>query len=130
MTAEGLDKRAQTISVLVIDDEKDVRDLYALHLGRAYTVQTASDGDVPVETVEDADIVFCDRRMPEQSGEAFLERIRDAGLDVPVVFISAVDETVEVDEEYQDYLTKPVDGETLRQSVEEHGPVTEPLTAE
>ncbi|MFC6756509.1 MULTISPECIES: response regulator [Haloarcula] len=125
MTAEEPDTSAQTTSVLLIDDEKEVRELYALYLGQRYTVQTASDGDVPVETVDDADIVFCDRRMPKQSGEEFLKRIRDAGLDVPVVFISAVDEIVRIDEEYQGYLTKPVDGETLTQSVMDHVPETD-----
>ena len=68
--------------------------------------------------------------MPTQSGEAFLERIRNAGLDVPVVFISAVDETGQIDAEYQDYLTKPVDGETLRQTVQKHVPVTDSPTAD
>lgn len=130
MSAEESDTQANSISVLLIEDEKDIRDLYALHLGQAYTVRTAGDGDVPVETVEDTDIVFCDRRMPTQSGEAFLERIRNAGLDVPVVFISAVDEAVQVDEEYQGYLTKPVAGETLRQAVRKHVRPTESLTAD
>lgn len=130
MSGEENETRAQTTSVLLIEDEKDIRDLYALHLGQEYTVQTAGDGDVPVETVQDADIVFCDRRMPGQSGEEFLERIRDAGLDVPVVFISAVTEAVEVNEEYQGYLTKPVAGETLKQSVRKHVQPTQSLTAD
>ena len=130
MSGEENETRAQATSVLLIEDEKDIRDLYALHLGQEYTVRTAGDGDVPVETVEEADIVFCDRRMPRESGEAFLERIRDAGLDVPVVFISAVEEAVQVDEEYQGYLTKPVTGETLKQSVRKHVQTTAPLSAD
>ncbi|MFC6977120.1 response regulator [Halomicroarcula sp. GCM10025709] len=123
MAATGDENSAdgQTPTVLIIDDEPDIRNLYTLHLRPDYTVKTAANGDVAPEMVaETVDLVFCDRRMPQVSGDEFLQRLRDHGVDVPVVYISAIDVPDESDQDNQGYLEKPITGETLRETAERY----------
>src|SRR6056297_3326315 len=108
-------------TVLIIDDEPEIREIYALHLSPDFDVQTASDGDVSLSTIrEEIDIVFLDRHMPSISGDEFLHRMRANGLETPVVFISAVDPQETPDLSYQAYLTKPISGGELKQHVEKY----------
>jgi len=107
--------------VLIIDDEPEIREIYALHLSPDFDVQTASDGDVSLSTIrEEIDIVFLDRHMPGISGDEFLHRMRANGLETPVVFISAVDPQEAPDLSYQAYLTKPISGGELKHHVEKY----------
>lgn len=123
MAATGDDDSAgsQGPTVLVIEDDPDIRDLYALHLRADYNVKTAANGDVAPEVVaETVDLVFCDRRMPGVSGDEFLQRLRDHGVAVPVVYISAVDLPDESKQDYQAYLEKPIGGDTLLETAERY----------
>lgn len=108
-------------TVLIIDDEPEIREVYALHLSKDFDVQTAADGDVSIERVrEEIDIVFLDRHMPGISGDEFLQKIRANGLETPVVFISAVDAQDTPDLSYQAYLSKPISGGELKHHVKKH----------
>jgi len=108
-------------TVLIIDDEPEIRDIYALHLSQDFDVQTASDGDVSLSKIRDEiDIVFLDRHMPGIGGDEFLHRMRANGLETPVVFISAVDPQETPDLSYQAYLTKPISGGELKHHVEKY----------
>ena len=110
-----------TPTVLIIDDEPEIREIYALHLSQDFAVQTASDGDVSLAKIRDEiDIVFLDRHMPGIGGDEFLHKMRANGLETPVVFISAVDPQETPDLSYQAYLTKPISGGELKHHVEKH----------
>jgi DNA-binding response OmpR family regulator len=53
--------------------------------------------------------------MPGLSGSEVLERIREAGYDCRVAMVTAVDPELDVvDLPFDDYVSKPVDRETLR----------------
>lgn len=108
-------------TVLIIDDEPEIREIYALHLSQDFDVQTASDGDVSLSKIrEEIDMVFLDRHMPGISGDEFLHRMRANGLETPVVFISAVEPQETPDVSYQAYLTKPISGGELKHHVEKY----------
>lgn len=108
-------------TVLLIDDEPNLRELYAAHLKTEYDVQTAEDGDVSLDLIRDEiDIVLSDRRMPNTSGDELLRRLRAHDIDTPVILISAINPTDAPDTPYQAYLTKPVTGSVLRKHVEQH----------
>jgi len=110
-----------TPTVLLIDDEPDLREVYALYLRQAYQVRTAATGNVSIETIRDEiDIVVTDRHMPDMTGDDLLRRLRDNGIRTPVIFLSAIDPANRPSASYQAYLTKPVDGRTLRQHVGEY----------
>jgi len=109
----------RTATVLVVDDEPDIADLYSAWLAADHQVRTAYGGSEALEKMDEAvDVVFLDRQMPEYSGDDVLDRIRERGLDARVVMVTAVDPDFDiVDMHFDDYLTKPVMGEDLEDSV-------------
>jgi len=108
-------------TVLLVDDEKDVVDVYALAFpSDEYTVLKAYSGEEALEKVADADVVLLDRRMPGLSGQEVLDDIRGRGLDVRVAMVTAVDPDFDISEmAFDTYLTKPVSDEELRETVDE-----------
>ncbi|MFB6256017.1 MAG: response regulator [Haloplanus sp.] len=108
-------------TVLIVDDEEDVVDVYALAFaGDEYSVRKAYSGEEALEQVAGADVVLLDRRMPGLSGQDVLDEIRDRGLDVRVAMVTAVDPDFDIAEmPFDTYLTKPVSNEELRETVDE-----------
>lgn len=115
--ADADDARPQ---VLVIDDEERVGQAFALWLGDDYRVDTATNGEEGLEILtDDVDVVLLDRHMPGLSGTEVLERIREAGYDCRVAMVTAVDPDLDiVDLPFDDYVSKPVDRETLRDVID------------
>lgn len=107
-------------TVLIVEDEQDLRETYRAALESEYEVRTASDGEAALETVDDAvDIVFLDRRMPGLSGDEVLHEVRDRGVDCRVVMVTAVDpDTDLLQMDFDEYLVKPVETDRLRGAVE------------
>jgi DNA-binding response OmpR family regulator len=107
-------------TILVVDDEEDIADLYTTWLETDHDVRTAYNGAGALEkTDEDVDLVFLDRQMPDKSGDEVLQRIRDGGYDCRVVMVTAVDPDFDiVDMAFDDYLTKPVMRDDLADVVE------------
>lgn len=107
-------------TVLVVDDERDVADLYAFRLDEHYTVRTAYDGQAALDALDgDVDVVLLDRRMPGLTGDEVLQRVREADADCRVVMVTAIDPDVDiVDMDFDDYLCKPIGKETLLEAVE------------
>lgn len=114
------DISADDATVLVVDDERDVADLYAFRLEEEYTVRTAYGGQAALDSLdEDVDVILLDRRMPGLTGDEVLQRVREGGSDPRVVMVTAIDPDVDiVDMEFDDYLCKPVGKETLLEAVE------------
>ncbi|MBA2758930.1 MAG: response regulator transcription factor [Chloroflexia bacterium] len=78
-------------TVLVVDDEEDIVNLMRDFLeAEGYTVLTASDGTIALDTLVAAsvDCVLLDVMMPGRSGFDVLRRIRETS-QVPVLFLSA-----------------------------------------
>ncbi|MEA1932355.1 MAG: response regulator [Euryarchaeota archaeon] len=115
------DHEPGTPTVLVVDDEEDIADIYSLQLQDRYTVRTVYGGQAAIEVVdEDVDVVLLDRRMPELSGNEVLERIRADGYDCRVIMVTAIDPEFDIIEmPFDDYLCKPVDKETLVEAIEQ-----------
>ena len=111
---------AETATVLVVDDERDVAELYSTWLAREYDVLSAHDGTEALEAVDTSvDIVFLDRQMPEMSGDEVLAAIDDRGIDCRVVMVTAVDPGFDIiDMPFDDYITKPVTGSELLETAE------------
>lgn len=107
-------------TVLVVDDEPDVRETYRIALEREYDARTASDGEEALASVDDTvDVVFLDRRMPGISGDEVLHEVRGRGIDCRVVMVTAVEPDTDVLQmEFDEYLVKPVEGDDLRRAVE------------
>jgi two-component system response regulator AdeR len=106
--------------VLVVEDERDLSELYRMWLAESYRVRTARDGRAALDELDDdVAIVLLDRRMPDLSGDEVLDRIRERDLDCRVAMVTAVEPDVDiVDMGFDDYLVKPVTEEELLRTVE------------
>jgi DNA-binding response OmpR family regulator len=111
-------------SVLVVDDDADVRGLVRELLARAgYHVTEAPDGRTALRAlfVQRPDIVVLDVSMPDLNGWETLERIRELS-DVPVVMLSAHGAELEkvraLRSGADDYVTKPFGKQELLARIE------------
>ena len=107
-------------SVLIVEDKRDLADLYAAWLSDSYAPETVYGGEKALKRLdENIDVVLLDRRMPGVSGDEVLDHIRTEGYDIRVVIVSAVTPDFDVIEMgFDDYLVKPVDSEELQATVE------------
>jgi len=112
----------QSPTVLVVDDEQQVADAYALRLQMEYDdVQKAYGGEEALASVDETvDVVLLDRRMPDYSGGEVLDQMRERGLGCSVIMVTAVDPDFDiVDMPFDDYLCKPVEKEALFDAIEQ-----------
>lgn len=110
-------------TVLVVDDERDVRTVARLMLKRAgYDVVEASNGREAVDAVaagsDRIDVVLLDVMMPEMDGHTALPAMREHVADLPVVFFSGYGRSevavhLEGDGPYTSFLGKPFDKKAL-----------------
>jgi CheY-like chemotaxis protein len=80
------------ITVLVVDDEPDYRELMTFWLAsKGYSVIAAPDGSSAIELVKNKnpDIIFMDLRMPGMDGIQTIDAVRKFNKDVPIIIISA-----------------------------------------
>jgi two-component system response regulator PilR (NtrC family) len=112
-------------TALVIDDERDIRELLTITLGRmGLKVDTASDvADAKRRLAESRyALCFTDMRLPDGSGQEIIELIAQAYPDTPVAMITAygnVDAAVNALKAGAfDFVSKPVDINMLRRLVQ------------
>lgn len=107
-------------TVLAVDDEPDLAELYRVYLDSAYDVRVATGGEAAMAEMDaSVDVVLLDRRMPDMSGHEVLSAMREAGYDARVAMLTAVEPDVDiVDMPFDDYKTKPVTREDLLTLVE------------
>ncbi|WP_423750819.1 response regulator [Salinirarus marinus] len=71
-----------TATVLIVEDERALVDLFSNWLSDDFDVRTAYDGEQALAKIDDeVDVVLLDRRMPGLSGDDVLERVRERDID-------------------------------------------------
>jgi DNA-binding response OmpR family regulator len=110
----------EAATVLVVDDERDLADLYAAWLSQEYDVRTAYGGQEALDALdEDVDVALIDRLMPQVSGDEVLEHIREAEYDCRVSMVTAVEPDFDIIEMgFDEYIVKPIRREDLVDIVE------------
>src|SRR6266498_5977646 len=105
--------KAMNVSVLVVDDEKPLRDFVRRNLeARGYKVLNAANGleALAIFQNEQVDLVILDIMMPYLDGLETTRRIREDSR-VPIIILTAMDEEADkvraFDLGADDYLTKP-----------------------
>jgi DNA-binding response OmpR family regulator len=111
---------SERATILIVDDEPSITDLYALRLEDEYDVRTAYSGSEALEKIDDVvDVVLLDRRMPDLSGDEVLSKIREEGIDCRVAMVTAVDPDFDIlDLGFDAYVVKPVSEEDLKDTVD------------
>ena len=115
------DTAADTPTVLIVDDDRELADMYAYQLDEAYTVRTAYSGQHAIDALDESvDVMLLDRRMPRSSGRRVLDRVRDSEHDCRVIMVTAVDPGFDIiDLPCDDYLCKPVNKATLEATIDQ-----------
>lgn len=107
-------------TVLIVEDEQHLADLYTDYLADSYDVRTAYSGEEGIERLsEDIDVVLLDRRMPVVSGNEVLAEIEEQSMPCRVAMVTAVNPDFDIIElRVDDYLVKPVTRDELTEVVE------------
>ena len=91
--------RGKPPSILIVDDDPDIRKLEARILKNAgFHVDTAGDGEAAWRAVRggDYDLLVIDHIMPGVSGLALVQQLRVASFTLPVVMVSGSLETLDL----------------------------------
>ena len=109
-----------TPTILVVDDERDLADLYTAWLSEEYDVRTAYGGKEAIEMVDESvDVALVDRLMPQTSGGDVVEHIRREEYGCGVSMVTAVEPDFDIIEMgFDEYIVKPVRRESLHDVVE------------
>lgn len=101
--------------ILIVDDELLIRDLlYDFFASKDFLIQTANDANEAMQLVEkhkDFDVVLTDIKLEGDDGLSFVDRIREAHPDIPVIVMTgypSVESAVEaLRKRVYDYVIKP-----------------------
>lgn len=103
-------------TVLIVEDEGDLADLYADYLAEVATTKHAATGEQARDRMsEDVNVILLDRRLPDVMGEELIPDLREQNPTVGIAMVTAVQPDFDIlDIGFDDYLTKPVDKASLR----------------
>ena len=118
-----------SVSILVVDDEPDVADLFRQRFRRearqgTYVMHFAGSGEEALEKLADGIrpeliVILSDINMPGMDGLSLLREIKQRWEKLPVMMVTAYgdDERRERASEYgaAEFITKPVDFEMLKE---------------
>jgi two-component system OmpR family response regulator len=106
--------RTPEATLLVVDDEPNIRELLATSLRFAgFEVHAAADGGAALRLAKQVqpDLLVLDVMLPDMDGFTVTRRLRDKGQHVPVLFLTARDDTADkitgLTVGGDDYVTKP-----------------------
>ncbi len=101
-------------TVLIVEDEPAMlRGLEDNFKAKGYYVLTAMDGRQGLETAlkERPDLILLDIMLPEMNGYEVCSRVREKGLDMPIIMLTAKDQESDIvlglNLGADDYVTKP-----------------------
>ena len=101
--------------ILIAEDDKELRLLFQRVLTRSgYTVSGACDGKEALEMLDKDyyDLIISDIMMPNMNGYELVSSLRDSGITIPVLMITAKDAYDDMRQGFlsgsDDYMVKPV----------------------
>jgi CheY-like chemotaxis protein len=125
-----------SVSILVVDDEADVAELFRQHFRREvrqgryvmHFAQSAEealaklDGGIRPELI----VILSDINMPGMDGLGLLRKVKEQRAELPVIMVTAYgdDERRRKASEYgaKEFVTKPVDFQLLKRQLQELAP--------
>jgi len=122
-----------TVSILVVDDESDVAELFRQRFRRevrqgTYAMHFANSGEAALEKLASGIepmliVILSDINMPGMDGLTLLREVKAKQPDMPVIMVTAYgdDERRRVAEEHgaAQFITKPVDFDLLKAQLRE-----------
>lgn len=102
------------MKLLVVDDDQSLLEqVQQILISQRYIVETAANGEEALDKLFDTpvDALILDIMMPKMDGLTVLEQVRKAGIDVPVLMLTAKGDVADrikgLDLGADDYLAKP-----------------------
>lgn len=121
---DGAEPRPAPATVHVVDDDEAIRDSLALLLGlHGYNVCGYASGEAFLDSVDGAapGCALIDLRLPGLSGSAIQEALRERGINLPVVVITAYGDVAATRAAFKagavDFIEKPIDDAQLLAAV-------------
>jgi len=113
-------------SILVVDDDKNIRDYLAVFLGASgYTIECLGSGEEAIQRLASGfspSIILLDVMLPDKDGIEVLANIKALYPMIPIIILSGVGQIKTVVEAIKvgasDYLTKPFEEEALELAIE------------
>lgn len=106
-------------NILIVEDDKNTQILTAARLKAYFNVSCAGDGAAALEAVskQPFDLIITDIMMPVMDGYEFVKILREKGIDIPVLMLTAKQSFDDKREGFfsgtDDYMTKPINYEEL-----------------
>ncbi|MCG8398044.1 response regulator transcription factor [Bacillus atrophaeus] len=103
--------------ILIVEDDVMIGDLLQKILQReGYDVSWKIDGVDVLSVIQKADLVIMDIMLPGEDGYQMSKKIKDLGLNIPIIFLSArndMDSKLQGLKIGEDYMVKPFDPREL-----------------
>lgn len=98
--------------ILIVEDEAEMAELLVQALSElGFSCEVAANGAVGLKKAAEFDIALVDVMMPVMNGFVMVEKLRERGLRMPIIYLTAKDSTRDVvhglDVGADDYLVKP-----------------------
>ncbi len=113
--------------ILSIEDHEKTREMLVTMIeAMGHSAETAEDGESGVEAVKNGkfDLILMDIVMPGIDGYEASRQIRSAGIDLPIIAVTANAMSGErercLDSGMNDHLVKPIILDSLRDMIEKH----------
>jgi DNA-binding NtrC family response regulator len=113
-------------SILVVEDEKFIREGLVRALSHTYKTYTAANGREALDIINkkrEIKVVVSDLKMPEVDGLELLEKLRSDNIKVGVIFVTAYFpielEAYAMKMGAYDFMTKPVDLKKLETTIKD-----------
>jgi DNA-binding response OmpR family regulator len=106
--------------IIIVEDDNDLLELLEHRLGKEgyETIGFQSTKNVRRTINEEpVDLIIMDRNLPDIEGSEFIALLREQGMDIPVIYLSAKDTKFHIEEGFlrggDDYVTKPFEMQEL-----------------
>ena len=100
--------------ILIVEDDKDLLELLEHRLQKEHYETLGFLSTKYVKKVleeESVDLIIMDRNLPDIEGSEYISLLREKGMSVPVIFLSAKNSPTHIEEGFlrggDDYMTKP-----------------------
>ena len=122
-----------SVSILVVDDEADVAELFRQQFRREvrqglYVIHFAQSAEEALGKLQDGirpELILSDINMPGMDGLGLLRRVKEQRANLPVIMVTAYgdDERRRKASEFgaSEFVIKPVDFEQLKQQLQQLG---------
>ncbi len=129
MTTMNLPIPSNNVTILIVDDAQDTRNLLTLILStNGYSVQSEPNGKQAISRVQTdpPDLILLDIMMPDMNGFDVCSHLKgnEQTKDIPIIFISAQDDVKNIVKAFYmggvDYISKPFNTAEILARIEAH----------